>query len=92
MGGVDIVAVGVPVLIGPAQGWNFWPLVGIPVALVVAFRWLRLPRRLWVLIGTVVTGLLAADAVSTWGVMPVVAATAASVGAIAVILRRLRHA
>ena len=74
---------------GPAGGWNFWPLVGIPLALVLVFGWLRLPRHLWIAIVATVTGLAWADGVAAWGVVPVAAWTA-SIAAIATIVRRRR--
>ena len=89
---MDPLAVGVPVLTGPAQGWNFWPFIGIPVALLIAFYWLRSapegvgrvsrdPR--WVC--------SSADAVSAWGVLPVAGGTAVIVAASALALGRLRR-
>jgi hypothetical protein len=66
------LAVGVPVLTGPAEGWNFWPLVGIPLAMVVAFRWWHLDVTVPVVIAAILVGLLSADAIAAWGVLPVV--------------------
>jgi hypothetical protein len=68
---MDFVAVGVPVVTGPAQGWNFWPLVAVPLAMLIAFRWLHLPPRIWLVVVMVLAGLASADAVSAWGVAPV---------------------
>ena len=87
---MDLTAVGVPVT-DVAEGWNFWPLIGVPVALLVAFRWLRLPRSASVAIGAVLAGVLTADAIGAWGVVPVAAALAiATIGA-SIVLRRLRR-
>jgi uncharacterized membrane protein len=88
---MDLTAVGVPVVTGPAQGWNFWPLIGIPLALLVAFRWLRLPRRAGVALTAILVGLLIADAVAAWGVLPVAAGTAALVTGSAIAVGRLRR-
>ena len=76
---MDPTAIGVPVLTGPAEGWNFWPLIAIPVALTLTFGWLRLPRRLWTVALAVVAGLVMADAVAAWGVVPVAAGVGAMV-------------
>jgi hypothetical protein len=87
---MDLTAVGVPVT-DVAEGWNFWPLIGVPVALLVAFRWLRLPRSASVAIGAVLAGVLTADAIGAWGVVPVAAALAiATIGA-SIVLGRLRR-
>jgi hypothetical protein len=88
---MDLTAVGVPVVTGPAQGWNFWPLVGIPLALFVAFHWLRLPRRAGVALTAVLGGLLVADAVAAWGVLPVAGGTTLVVAGSAIALGRLRR-
>ena len=88
---MDLTAVGVPVVTGPAQGWNFWPLIGIPLALFVAFRWLRLPRRAGVALTAVLGGLLIADAVAAWGVLPVAAGTTLVVAGSAIAVGRLRR-
>ena len=88
---MDITAVGVPVLTGPAQGWNFWPLIGIPVTLFVAFRWLRLPRGTWVTLSAVLAGLLIADAVAAWGVLPVAGGTTLMAAGSAIAVGRLRR-
>ena len=88
---MDLSAVGVPVVTGPAQGWNFWPLLGIPLALFVAFRWLRLPRRAWVVLAAVLAGLLLADAVAAWGVLPVVGGTTLVVAGSTIVVGRLRR-
>lgn len=86
-----LLAVGVPVLTGPAQGWNFWPFLGIPIALLIAFRWFGLPRRIWVVLAAIVVGLASADAVSAWGILPVVVGTACLVGVGTMALGRLRR-
>ncbi|MGZ5345937.1 MAG: hypothetical protein ACXWF5_14755 [Actinomycetota bacterium] len=78
---MDVLGVGVPVVTGPAQGWNFWPILGIPLALLVALRWLRLRASAWVVIGSILVGLLAADAVAWWGVVP-----AAALAAVAIVI------
>ena len=88
---MDLTAVGVPVVTGPAQGWNFWPLIGIPLALFVAFRWLRLPRKAWVAVAAVLGGLLVADAVAAWGVLPVAGGTTLVVAGSAFVVGRLRR-
>jgi hypothetical protein len=89
---MDLTAVGVPVLTGPAQGWNFWPLIGIPVALFIAFRWLGLPRRVWVALTAILVGLLIADAVAVWGVLPVAGGTTLVVAGSSMVNRlRRRH-
>ena len=88
---MDLTAVGVPVVTGPAQGWNFWPLIGIPLALFVAFRWLRLPRRTWVALTAVLAGLLIADAVAAWGVLPVAGGATLVVAGWAIAVGRLRR-
>ncbi len=85
------MAVGVPVLTGPAQGWNFWPLIGIPVSFFVAFGWLRLPRRAWVAVAAILAGLLIADAVAAWGVVPVAGGITLVVAGWAVTVGRLRR-
>jgi len=85
------LAVGVPVLTGPAQGWNFWPVLGIPIALLIAFRWLALPRTAWVVVGATLVGLLAADAVSSWGVVPAAVVASLFVAAATLTLRRSRR-
>jgi hypothetical protein len=71
MNGMNLTAVGVPVVTGPAEGWNFWPLIGIPLALFLAFRWLKLRRTTWIAIAAILVGLLTADMIRTWGVLPV---------------------
>jgi hypothetical protein len=81
------IAVGVPVLTGPAQGWNFWPFIGIPIALLVAFRWLGLPRKIWVAVIVVLAGLASADAISAWGVLPALGVAACLVAATAIVVR-----
>lgn len=68
---MDLTAVGVPVVTGPPEGWNFWPLIGIPLALLFAFRWLRLRPTIWIAIPAILAGLLTADIIRTWGVVPV---------------------
>ena len=88
---MDLSAVGVPVMTGPGQGWNFWPIVGIPIALLVAYRWLRLPRTVVVAIGAILAGLLTADAISAWGVLPVLGAGACLTIGAAVAVRRARR-
>jgi CBS-domain-containing membrane protein len=88
---MDLTAVGVPVVTGPAQGWNFWPLIGIPLALFVAFRWLRLPRRTGVALTAVLGGLLIADAITAWGVLPVAGGTTLVVAGSAIAVGRLRR-
>jgi hypothetical protein len=85
------LAVGVPVLTGPAQGWNFWPVLAIPIALLVAYRWLDLPRSGWVVVGAILAGLLAADAVSSWGVVPAVVLASLFAAAATLALRRSRR-
>jgi hypothetical protein len=86
---MDLCAVGVPVR-DVAEGWNFWPVVGIPAALLVAFRWLRLPRTIWVAAAAIVVGLLSADAVRAWGVVPVAGVSACLAAAASFALGRLR--
>jgi hypothetical protein len=88
---MDALGVGVPVLTGPPAGWNFWPLLGIPLAWFVAFRWLRLPLRLGIAIAVTLLGLLTADAVSGWGVIPAGVAVALIIGATAVGSLRARR-
>lgn len=88
---MDPFAVGVPVLTGPAQGWNFWPFIGIPLALFVAFSWLQLPRRAWVASLAILAGLLSADAVAAWGVLPVIGGATLVVAGSAIALSRLRR-
>jgi hypothetical protein len=88
---VDSLGVGVPVITGPPAGWNFWPVLGIPLAWIVAFRWLRLPRTLWTAIAVTVLGLLTADAVAAWGVIPAGASVALVLAATAVGLRLARR-
>ena len=88
---MELTAVGVPVVTGPAQGWNFWPLIGVPLALFVAFRWLRLPRRAGVALTAVLGGLLVADAVAAWGVLPVAGGATLVVAGSAIALGRLRR-
>ena len=87
---MDLSAVGVPVVTGPAEGWNFWPLIGIPVALLLSFRWLKLPRSIWVAMAAVLVGLLTADAVAAWGVVYVVGLCACLAIGSSIVLRRLR--
>ncbi len=87
---MNLWAVGVPVITGPAEGWNFWPLIGIPVALLIAFRWLMLPRTIWVAMAAVLVGLLTADAVAAWGVVFVVGMSACLAIGSSIVLRRLR--
>lgn len=91
MGIMDVVAVGVPVLTGPAEGWNFWPVVGIPLAMFIAFRWFKLPPRIWVILAAILTGLVAADAVSAWGILPVVIGASCLVGIGSMALGRLHR-
>jgi hypothetical protein len=88
---VDVLSVGVPVLTDPSRGWNFWPFVGIPVALFVAFRCLRLQRRASIAAVATMAGLASADAVSAWGVMPVLVAGACLVVVAAIALRGWRR-
>jgi hypothetical protein len=88
---MDVLAVGVPVLTDPAEGWNFWPLIGIPLSLLLAFRWLKLPRRPSVAIAAVLVGLLIADGTSRWGVIPVWAAIVGSALLAATVLRTTRR-
>lgn len=88
---MEVLGVGVPVLTGPAQGWNFWPILGIPLALLVALRWLRLPLSAFVIGGAVLIGLLVADAVAWWGVVPTAGVAALAVLAVAIGLRRARR-
>lgn len=88
---MDLSAVGVPVVTGPAEGWNFWPLIGVPVALLFAFRWLKLPRSIWFAIAAVLIGLLTADAIAAWGVVPVVGVGACVAAASSIGLGRLRR-
>lgn len=85
-----VLAVGVPVLTGPAEGWNFWPLVGIPLAMVIAFHWWHLPPTLWVLIAAILLGLVSADAIEAWGILPV-ALGATCVTTIGAVLLRREH-
>jgi hypothetical protein len=88
---MDALSVGVPVLSGPAAGWNFWPVVGIPLAWLLVFGWLRVPLRPGIAIGVTVVGLLSADAVSTWGVAPVVIGVSLLLAAITIALRHARR-
>jgi len=76
---MDVLGVGVPVVTGPAQGWNFWPIIGIPLTLLVALRWLRLRPSAWVVAGSILVGLLVADAVAWWGVVPTAALATAAI-------------
>jgi hypothetical protein len=69
---MSALAVGVPVLTGPAQGWNFWPLVGVPIVMVIAFGWWRLGATALAVTATLLIGLISADAIRAWGVLPVV--------------------
>ncbi|MDH4112623.1 MAG: hypothetical protein OEV60_08090 [Actinomycetota bacterium] len=87
---MDPLGVGVPVLTGPAEGWNFWPFLGIPIALLIAFRFLHLPRRVWVVVVVVLVGLASADAISAWGVVPAVGVAACLVAVVALIARLRR--
>ncbi len=84
---MDVLSVGVPVVTGPAQGWNFWPILGIPLALLVSLRWLRLRASVWVVVGSILVGLLLADAVAWWGVVPAIALAAVAI-LVAAIARR----
>ena len=88
---MDLTAVGVPVVTGLAEGWNFWPLIGVPIALLFAFRWLKLPRTIWFAVAAVLIGLLTADAVTAWGVVPVVGVGACVATTSAFALGRLRR-
>ena len=76
---MDVLSVGVPVVTGPAEGWNFWPILGIPLALLVSLRWLRLRASVWVVVGSILVGLLMADAVTWWGVVPAIALAAGAI-------------
>jgi len=71
-----IVSVGVPVVMGPPGGWNFWPLLSVPLALLIAFRWLAFPLRFWIALVAALVGLACADAIAAWGVLPVAAGMA----------------
>lgn len=88
---MEVLGVGVPVLTGPAQGWNFWPILGIPLALLIALRWLHLPRSAFVIGGAILVGLLVADAVAWWGVVPTAAVASLAILAVAIGLRRARR-
>ncbi|HWC70512.1 MAG TPA: hypothetical protein VG993_05040 [Actinomycetota bacterium] len=88
---MELLAVGVPVVTGPAQGWNFWPIIGIPLALLVTLRWLRLPRTASVVVAAILAGLLTADAVAWWGVVPAAAVVAVATVLVAVGLRAARR-
>jgi len=88
---MDVLAVGVPVVTGPAGGWNFWPLVAIPLSLLLAFRWLKLPRRPGVGIAAILVGLLIADGTSRWGVVPVGAGIVGLAFLSATVLRATRR-
>ncbi len=88
---MDLSAVGVPVVTGPAGGWNFWPLIGIPFALFFTFHWLKLPCTIWVAIAAVLIGLLTADAIGAWGVVPVAAVCACAATGSSIALGRLRR-
>lgn len=86
------LAVGVPVLSGPSMDWSWWPILGIPLVLFIVLRWFGFPPRVWVIAGGIVAGLLFADAVGAWGVVPGIAALACLLGAAAltrVALRRM---
>jgi hypothetical protein len=85
-----LLSVGVPVLTGPAEGWDFWPLIGVPLALLLVFRWLRLGRRVWIAVIAIVLGLAWADAISAWGILPVTAGSAC-IAAVATFIRRGRR-
>ena len=87
---MGLIAVGVPVT-DVAEGWNFWPLLGVPIALFVAFRLWRLPRSLSVAIVAVLAGLLTADAIGAWGVVPVAAVGTAAVLVSSIAVGRLRR-
>lgn len=88
---MDLTAVGVPVVTGPAEGWNFWPLIGIPLALIVAFRWFKLRRTAPIAIGAALIGLLTADSIRTWGVLPVGVTAACLATGSSIALGRLRR-
>lgn len=88
---MDLTAVGVPVVTGPAEGWNFWPLIGIPLALLFAFRWLKLRPTIWIAIAAILVGLLTADFIRTWGVLPVGAMGACLAAGSSIVLGRLRR-
>jgi len=89
---MHIVSVGVPVMTDPTGGWSFWPLLSIPLALLIAFRWLAFARRWWIALIAIVLGLASADAISAWGVLPVAVATAGfvAIGSMAVGRRHRR--
>jgi hypothetical protein len=88
---MDVLGVGVPVVTGPTEGWNFWPILGIPLALLVALRWLRLRASVWVVVGSILVGLLAADAVAWWGVVPAIALAAVAILVAAIAIGRNRR-
>ena len=86
-----IVSVGVPVVTDLAGGWSFWPLLTVPLALLVAIRWLRFPLRLWVAVASLLVGLACADAIGAWGVLPVAAGTVSVVAIWSMVLGQRRR-
>jgi hypothetical protein len=88
---MSLIAVGVPVLSEPSMDWNFWPFLGIPLVLLISLRWFGFPRRIGVVLGGIVAGLLFADAVGAWGVIPGLTFLAALLGAAVVARGALRR-
>lgn len=66
-----MIAVGVPGWPAPSTRWDWWPLVGIVFALLIAGRALHLRLRAPVLVASVAVGPLFATLVHAWGAVPV---------------------
>ncbi len=86
-GSVELLAVGVPVAKVQSLGWDWWPIPGIVIAVILARRTFGLRLAPPVLVTAVLGGLAYASAVHAWGVLPPLGAAAAT----AVVAPLVRH-
>ena len=75
-----LFAVGVPGWPAPSTRWDWWPMLGIALALVIARRSLRLPLRPLVLVVAVAIGPIFALVVHAWGAVAAISSTIATAG------------
>jgi len=71
------LALGTPGWPTPSTSWDWWPFLGIVLALVVAHRGFRLPMRPIVLFLAVAFGPIFATLVHAWGAVEAIAASLA---------------
>jgi hypothetical protein len=74
---MESLGLGTPGWPTPSTSWDWWPFVGISLALAVAHRSLRVPLRPTVLLLAVAFGPVFATLVHAWGAIEATAASLA---------------